>query len=121
MKINRIRLKNFRQFENDTIEFSNSPDKNVTVILGDNTYGKTTLVRAFAWCLYGDKSHFNDKILLNNNVLKRMNLNGEATVEVQIDLEHDGKDYRVRTSETYKKDPNTKKVSVLKRSETRLF
>lgn len=121
MKINRIKLKNFRQFEDCTLEFSNSSEKNVTVILGDNTYGKTTLVRAFIWCLYGDKSQFTDKTLLNNDVVMNMPLDAERSVEVQIDLEHEGKDYRVITSEIYKKDRNTQKVSRLKRSETKLY
>ena len=33
--------------------FSCDNDKNVTIILGDNTFGKTTIAQAFRWGLYG--------------------------------------------------------------------
>lgn len=54
MLIKTLRMKNFRQFKGTTeINFSCDAEKNVTVILGDNTFGKTTLLQAFNWCLYG--------------------------------------------------------------------
>ena len=44
MLIKSLKLKNFRQFKGDiNINFSYDSQKNVTIILGDNTYGKTTL------------------------------------------------------------------------------
>ena len=36
------------------IEFSCDAEKNVTVVMGDNTFGKTTLAQAFRWGLYGE-------------------------------------------------------------------
>ena len=54
MIINKLELYNFRQYiGKQTIEFSTDPEKNVTVLIGINTSGKTTLVRPFEWCLYG--------------------------------------------------------------------
>lgn len=54
MLIKSITLNNFRQFKGKQIlEFSTDTDKNVTVLLGDNTFGKTTILQAFNWCLYG--------------------------------------------------------------------
>jgi DNA sulfur modification protein DndD len=52
--IKSIALNNFRQYkgEQPPILFSTTKDKNVTVILGINTSGKTTLIQAFKWCLY---------------------------------------------------------------------
>lgn len=35
----------------NTIEFSCDPEKNVTVVLGENTAGKTTIAQAFRWAL----------------------------------------------------------------------
>ena len=65
MLINSITLENFRQYKGkNQIDFSTSPEKNVTIIIGDNTCGKTTLVQSFIWCLYG-KADFKDKIVLN--------------------------------------------------------
>ena len=45
MLIKSLRYKNFRQFKGENqIAFSCDPQKNVTIILGDNTFGKTTLL-----------------------------------------------------------------------------
>ena len=37
----------------NVIEFSCDEKRNVTVVLGDNTVGKTTIAQAFRWVLYG--------------------------------------------------------------------
>ncbi len=68
MLLQSITFHNFRQFKgNQTIVFSTDPDKNVTVIIGQNTFGKTTIVQAFIWCLYGDVD-FKNKRMLNAEV-----------------------------------------------------
>ena len=44
MLIKKLELENFRQYiGNQTIEFSTDCEKNVTVLIGVNTSGKTTL------------------------------------------------------------------------------
>ena len=53
MIIKSITLKNFRQYQDAKIEFSTDPEKNITIIMGDNGTGKTTLAQAFQWALYG--------------------------------------------------------------------
>ena len=53
MLIKKLKLKNFRQYIGEQeIQFSTDREKNVTVLIGVNTSGKTTLVRAFEWILY---------------------------------------------------------------------
>ena len=67
MLIKSLRYKNFRQFKGENQStFSCDPQKNVTIILGDNTFGKTTLLQMFNWCFY-DKAICNDNpdFLLN--------------------------------------------------------
>ena len=103
MKINRISLINFRQYKNVTLEFSYDPQKNVTIILGDNGYGKTTLVKSFLWCLYRDLC-FKDKKLLNKDVAMTMNHTDEKTVKVTLELEHDNSIYTIITQESYKRN-----------------
>ncbi len=84
MIINKLELYNFRQYiGSQTIEFSTDPDKNVTVLIGINTSGKTTLVRAFEWCLYG-KNGFDDQILLNSQVRNNMHVGDVQTVSVAV-------------------------------------
>ena len=64
MLLKSLKVKDFRQFKGEqTIMFANDLQKNVTVIMGDNGTGKTTLAQAFTWCLYGE-TDFEDKILL---------------------------------------------------------
>lgn len=48
MIIKKMKLQNFRQYIDDEIKFAVDGDKNVTVIMGDNGTGKTTLATAFS-------------------------------------------------------------------------
>ena len=89
MRIDSITLVNFRQYKNAEISFSKDPHKNITIILGENGYGKTTLIRAFIWCLYPTTNiGFENKILLNSEVAEQMAINQEKEVVVTIKLEH---------------------------------
>lgn len=56
MKLREIKLTNFRQFhgQQHLMFASGDGDKNVTVIHGFNGSGKTALLNAFVWCLYGE-------------------------------------------------------------------
>ena len=79
MKIEKIRLYNFMRYKGEMeINFSCDDEKNVTVILGDNTFGKTTIAQAFRWGLYGRVKPTNytedikDIVLLNREVISGM-------------------------------------------------
>ena len=86
MKIESITLHNFRQYiGTQTIKFSTDDNKRVTVLVGDNTSGKTTLIRAFEWCLYR-KNGFEDPILLNKEVAQGMKETETQDVTVTIIL-----------------------------------
>lgn len=90
MLIKKLRMENFRQFKGTTnVEFSTNPAKNVTVILGDNTFGKTTLLQAFNWCFYGTVVFpHNPDFLLNLEKANDM-INGDTRdVEVEITVIH---------------------------------
>lgn len=102
MLLRSIRLKNFRQYKGEqTITFSCDEERNVTVILGDNTSGKTTLVQAFNWVLYGD-INFPTKNLLNVDVERQMQSGEEETVEVEVCLKHDNIEYIISRSQGYR-------------------
>lgn len=105
MEIKSFKLKNFRQFKNIDIEFSQDIEKPFTIITGGNTYGKTTLVKAFLWCLYGQKD-FSDKFLLNKEISDLMK-NGEIQeVKAVLELDHNQYSYKITTRETYLKLPS---------------
>lgn len=105
MKIKKIKLHNFRQYINTEFDFSIEPEKNITIVIGENGYGKTTMVRAFLWCLYR-VNNFENKILLNSRVADQMNLNDVADVTVTLEIEHAGIVYEICTKERYKKSSN---------------
>ena len=105
MILSKFSLINFRQFKNVELEFSQNENMPFTIITGGNTYGKTTLVKAFLWCLYGDKN-FNDKILLNKDVADAMYNGDNKEVRATMFLNHAGYDYKIITSEWYEKNSN---------------
>lgn len=102
MRINSIHLQNFRQFKNERIEFTNI-DKKVTIVHGKIHIGKTTLVKALLWCLYSDADNFRDDPVLVNRELETGYVapNTKISVSVAIELEHNGFDYRIQTSQTF--------------------
>ena len=99
MLIKQITLSNFRQYRGKQIvEFSCDKEKNVTIILGDNTSGKTTLIQAFNWCLYGETS-FKTKDLINSEALREMEISSCKNVSVEIELIHENKLYVIRRTQ----------------------
>lgn len=88
MIIHKLEMYNFRQYiGQQEVTFSTDPEKNVTVLIGVNTSGKTTIVRAFEWCLYG-KNGFEDPVLLNSEVRDRMHVGEAQDVWVAVTFSH---------------------------------
>lgn len=56
MKLLRARFENFRLLRDLEIEFSVDPSKKLTVIRAANESGKTTVLHALHWALYGDSA-----------------------------------------------------------------
>jgi DNA sulfur modification protein DndD len=54
MKLLRARIDGFRLIDGIEVEFSTDPGRNVTVVRAANESGKTTLLTALQWCLFGD-------------------------------------------------------------------
>lgn len=58
MIIESIKIENFRQYKGPIkVDFSLDKDKNFTIIRGTNGAGKTNLLNALTWCLYGKELH----------------------------------------------------------------
>lgn len=100
MLIRYIELYNFRQFqEKQRIEFATDPKKNITIIMGENGTGKTTLAQAFLWVLYG-VTEFKNTELINKLTLESLD-NNSTTLHVELGLESDGKNYIIRRQQRY--------------------
>lgn len=101
MILNKLEMYNFRQYiSTQEIEFSTDPEKNVTVLIGVNTSGKTTIIRAFEWCLYG-KIGFEDQTLLNSEVREKMNEGDSQETWVSVTFTHNDVVYTLKRSHKY--------------------
>lgn len=106
MLLKSITLKDFRNFiGTQTVTFSDDPDRNVTVIMGENGAGKTTFAQAFTWCLYGETG-FTDKMVMSKAVLQTMSPNDVMPVSVEIVLRHNNTDYYIRREQEFRRDYN---------------
>ncbi len=86
MRLNSLRLTNFRQHARTEINF----ETGLTGIIGPNGAGKTTILEAIAWALYG-----NPAIRGNRDSIRFMGAGARAPVEVELDFELGGHRYRV--------------------------
>ena len=104
MLLKSIKLENFRQFRDESIDFAQGENgKNVTIIIGENGTGKTTFAQAFFWCMYGE-TEFSDKVILNKIVAAEMIPGNEEKVRVTLSLHHGAVDYKLIREQTYHKD-----------------
>lgn len=112
-------MHNFRNFRDADIAFSCDKDKNVTVILGQNTAGKTTIVKAFIWAFYRINT-FENKILLNSDVADAMFPNTVKIAKVEIEIEHKNYTYKITTKEEYSKS-NLGRIWISNKADTSLI
>ncbi len=106
MLLESIKLHNFRQFRDESIDFAQGENgKNVTIIIGENGTGKTTFAQAFFWCMYGE-TEFSDKTILNKVVAAEMRPGQEERVKVTLSLRHGAVGYTLIREQVYRKDYN---------------
>lgn len=127
MKIKSIKLQNFMRYKGiNELKFSTDDEKNVTVVLGDNTFGKTTLAQAFRWALYenlNDTSYTKrkDVVLLNNEIAAEMRGSQVRDVIVEIVVLNDGEEVKfVRKASFNRKNGNPDDISVKQIGPTQL-
>lgn len=93
MKLKRLELKNFRQFYGEqSIDFSTSEAKNVTLIHAENGVGKTAFLNAILWCFFETfTDNFKDPHKLLNDAARN---EGQSTYFVAIDfIDEDDRHY----------------------------
>jgi len=100
--VNKIELYNFRQFfGKQVIDFS-SGDKNITLVKGNNGYGKTGIFRALIFGLYGEthlsQDNKNEEIHLVNFKAIRENREFITQAKVKVFFETDFKKYCIERS-----------------------
>jgi len=83
MKIEKIILKNYRQFKDAEISFNKKSEFDLHVIIGKNGTGKTNILSAINWCLYGDEPNLSK----DSRQLPLLNLNSMEEGEYGDDKE----------------------------------
>jgi exonuclease SbcC len=86
MLLNKLVLRNFKKYRRATIEFQ----EGLTGIVGSNGSGKSTIVEAIAWALYGNKASS-----IRRNLIKNTHANENESVEVTLLIRQDNKDIKI--------------------------
>lgn len=92
MKLNKITIENFRSyFSLNTVEFSTNPDKPITIIIGTNGGGKSSLMNAIQWCFF-------NKVMAgteNPSHLRHDDCNPNDRYSVELEFNHNNQNYRL--------------------------
>jgi exonuclease SbcC len=86
VRLNQLRLKNFRQHADTTVDF----DAGLTGIIGPNGSGKTTILEGVAWALYGMPAARGTR-----EGIRSLRAPARAGVKVELDFDLAGHRYRV--------------------------
>lgn len=105
MRILNIDIENYRQYQSLSFKFPEPKNNDIHIIIAQNGVGKTNLLNAITWCLYGKEPHLGDdnkdlglpKIHLS--ALDEARRTGKNTVTVVVEIRAQDND----TSFTYKR------------------
>jgi len=107
MRIESIEIQNFRQYRKEKFVFPKvKGKKDIHVIIGENGEGKTNILNALTWCLYGEELHLGDKNTaicnINSQYVQELRnhsqKHGEAKVTVVMSIEDGGNITFMRTA-----------------------
>lgn len=89
MQIEKISLENYRQYQKQEIDFPlEDSGKHFTIIQGANATGKTNILNATYWCLYGEELDIGDKNkgkpMVNDITINSSDKGEEITIKVEI-------------------------------------
>ncbi|MDP4152572.1 MAG: AAA family ATPase [Bacillota bacterium] len=88
MRFDSIVISNYRQYKAINISFPRSKCTDLHVIVASNGIGKTNMLNAINWCLYGDEPHLGDKddslTICNHAALVEAREKGEKSAIVSV-------------------------------------
>jgi exonuclease SbcC len=86
MVLKRIKLNNYRRFRSLELEFP----ENLIGIVGKNGAGKSSLIEAVGWALYGTRIARTDK-----QDMRTQSMADNSVCSVELDFSYGGQDYRI--------------------------
>lgn len=105
MIIEYLKLENFRQFKGcNVIHFSIDECKKATIVIAENTTGKTTLIESFSWVLYEKTSL---KTIVNGDIIDELEPGDKTIVKGEICLIYKGIKHYINRIVTFKKNTNS--------------
>lgn len=88
MRIEKIKLQNYRQYCDAEFNLTRSPENDLQIFIGKNGVGKTNLLNAINWCLYDNEPHLsaesNQQPILNKKTLAESEKDAIPVVAVEI-------------------------------------
>lgn len=99
--------------------FSQDKNANITLIIGVNTSGKTTILQSLLWCFYGKARFKTAEKLFNEENAKLMKENEIKEISVSVELSHAGEEFIIERKQLSKKIGS--KVELVGPSKLRIF
>ncbi|TQQ85107.1 hypothetical protein EXD82_03150 [Peptacetobacter hominis] len=116
MRFESIKILNYRQYKDISFDFTKTTNNDLHIIVASNGVGKTNLLNAINWCLYGDEPHRSGASDSKKDTLPICNLksieeaksNGLKTCDVIVEIiaYNNGKRYTIKRSSKF--DVNAK-------------
>jgi DNA sulfur modification protein DndD len=92
MKLISLKIQNFRSFNGETdLEFSTDPSKPITIFIGENSGGKSSLMNALVWCMFNEMLPGTDDL----HDIRNDDSDPYDDVLVRIVFEHTNKKFEV--------------------------
>ena len=90
MRFNSIKINNYRQYKEIEFNFPKKSYNDLHIIIGQNGIGKTNILNAVTWCLYGVEPHLGDESRslpkYNLESKKELLMNSEEIVNIDVKI-----------------------------------